>query len=157
PSDFGKALEGFSKMLGAPGDDGVFRFEPSRDYVSSSRPEDDDDAVADWFDTSTDPHIAAEVRAAEEVARREVPGPEVGTTPSLDAASERSDSGGSANSEQQGQPPGSAETTAPQEPVPPEQQSGERSANSAHPPDDQNKPSPKRPPEPPQSPERNGG
>src|ERR671926_805659 len=35
PSDFGKALEGFTRMLGAPGDDGVFRFEPSRDYVSS--------------------------------------------------------------------------------------------------------------------------
>ena len=29
PSDFGKALEGFTKMLGAPGGDGVFRFEPS--------------------------------------------------------------------------------------------------------------------------------
>ncbi|MGH3946310.1 MAG: SPFH domain-containing protein, partial [Pseudonocardiaceae bacterium] len=32
PSDFGKALEGFTKMLGAPGDDGVFRFEPSPEY-----------------------------------------------------------------------------------------------------------------------------
>ena len=29
PSDFGKALEGFTRMLGAPGEDGVFRFEPS--------------------------------------------------------------------------------------------------------------------------------
>ena len=28
PSDFGKALEGFTRMLGAPGEDGVFRFEP---------------------------------------------------------------------------------------------------------------------------------
>jgi hypothetical protein len=75
PSDFGKALEGFTKMLGAPGDDGVFRFEPSRDYVAASRPEEDDEAVAGWFDTSSDPHIAALVRAAEEVARKEVPGP----------------------------------------------------------------------------------
>ncbi|MDQ2790089.1 MAG: SPFH/Band 7/PHB domain protein, partial [Actinomycetota bacterium] len=83
PSDFGKALEGFTKMLGAPGDDGVFRFEPSRDYVAASRPEDDDEAVAGWFDTATDPEVAAAVRAAEEVARREVPRPEVGTTPSL--------------------------------------------------------------------------
>ena len=29
PSDFGKALEGFTRMLGAPGEDGVFRYEPS--------------------------------------------------------------------------------------------------------------------------------
>ncbi|MGH3998626.1 MAG: SPFH domain-containing protein, partial [Pseudonocardiaceae bacterium] len=157
PSDFGKALEGFSKMLGAPGDDGVFRFEPSRDYVSSSRPEDDDDAVADWFDTPSDPRIAAEVRAAEEVARREVPPPEVGMTPSLGAASDQTDSGSSAHSGPQAPAPGAAETTAPQEPVPPERPPGEQPANSARPPDDQNKPSQRRPTEPPQSPERNGG
>src|ERR1700742_4711351 len=78
PSDFGKALEGFTKMLGAPGEDGVFRFEPSREYVPSSRPEEDDEAVASWFDTSTDPQVAAAVRAAEEVARKEVPGPAAG-------------------------------------------------------------------------------
>src|ERR1700739_2302678 len=29
PSDFGSALQGFSKLLGTPGQDGVFRFEPS--------------------------------------------------------------------------------------------------------------------------------
>lgn len=29
PSDFGSALQGFTKLLGAPGDDGVFRYEPS--------------------------------------------------------------------------------------------------------------------------------
>jgi regulator of protease activity HflC (stomatin/prohibitin superfamily) len=85
PSDFGKALEGFTKMLGAPGEDGVFRFEPSGDHIHVSRPEEDDDAVAGWFDTSTDPHVAAALRAAEEVARKEVPGPEVGMTPSLGA------------------------------------------------------------------------
>jgi hypothetical protein len=83
PSDFGKALEGFTKLLGSPGEDGVFRFEPSRDYVPASRPEDDDESIASWFDTSTDPNVAAAVRAAEEVARKEVPGPEVGMTPSL--------------------------------------------------------------------------
>jgi regulator of protease activity HflC (stomatin/prohibitin superfamily) len=83
PSEFGKALEGFTKMLGAPGDDGVYRYEPTREYVSASRPEDDDDAVAGWFDNPTDPHVAAALRAAEEVARQEVPGPEVGMTPSL--------------------------------------------------------------------------
>ena len=81
PSDFGKALEGFSKMLGTPGEDGVFRFEPSRDDSPHIRPEDDDDAVAGWFDNSPDPHVAAALRAAEEVARKEVPGPEKGMTP----------------------------------------------------------------------------
>ncbi|MGH3763713.1 MAG: SPFH domain-containing protein [Pseudonocardiaceae bacterium] len=83
PSDFSKALEGFTRMLGTPGDDGVFRFEPSRDYASAARPEDDDEAIAGWFDNPTDPHVAAELRAVEEVARREVPPPEVGSTPSL--------------------------------------------------------------------------
>jgi regulator of protease activity HflC (stomatin/prohibitin superfamily) len=72
PSDFGKALEGFTRMLGSPGEDGVFRFEPSRDYVPSSRPEDDDEGVAGWFDTPSDPQVAAALRAAEEVAHKEV-------------------------------------------------------------------------------------
>jgi regulator of protease activity HflC (stomatin/prohibitin superfamily) len=72
PSDFGKALEGFTRMLGAPGEDGVFRYEPSRDYVSSSRPEDDDEGVAGWFETPSDPHVAAALRAAEEIAHKEV-------------------------------------------------------------------------------------
>ena len=29
PSDFSAALQGFTKLLGTPGEDGVFRFEPS--------------------------------------------------------------------------------------------------------------------------------
>ena len=73
PSDFGKALEGFTRMLGAPGEDGVFRYQPTKeDDVPRRRPEDDDDAVADWFDTSTDPQVAAAVRAAEAVAPKDV-------------------------------------------------------------------------------------
>lgn len=73
PSDFGKALEGFTRMLGAPGEDGVFRYQPTKeDDVPRRRPEDDDDAVADWFDTSTDPQVAAAVRAAEAVAHKDV-------------------------------------------------------------------------------------
>ena len=56
PSDFGKALEGFTRMLGAPGEDGVFRFEPSPvDDVPAGRPEDDDESVRDWFDTAHGP------------------------------------------------------------------------------------------------------
>jgi regulator of protease activity HflC (stomatin/prohibitin superfamily) len=73
PSDFGKALEGFAKMLGAPGEDGVFRYQPSEDSAEPVRPVEDDDEVADWFDTAPDPAVAAAVRAAEEVARKEVP------------------------------------------------------------------------------------
>jgi regulator of protease activity HflC (stomatin/prohibitin superfamily) len=74
PTDYGKALEGFARMLGAPGEDGVFRYEPPA-FDAESRPEDDDEAVAAWFDTSTDPKVAEAVRAAEAVARQEVPSP----------------------------------------------------------------------------------
>lgn len=79
PSDYGKALEGFARALGAPGDDGVFRYEPPKEEATE-RPVLDDDEVAAWFDTSTDPRIAEAVRAAEAVARQEVPGP-LGSTP----------------------------------------------------------------------------
>ncbi|ALE73674.1 MULTISPECIES: SPFH domain-containing protein [unclassified Pseudonocardia] len=73
PSDFGKALEGFTRMLGAPGDDGVFRYTPSPDDGTVSRPADDDDSVEDWFDTSTDPEIARQVAEATAAAQAEVP------------------------------------------------------------------------------------
>ena len=74
PSDYGKALEGFARMLGAPGEDGVFRYEPPA-YEPPDRPEEDDDGIAGWFDTSTDPKVAQAVREAEAVARKEVPSP----------------------------------------------------------------------------------
>lgn len=75
PSDFGTSLQGFAKMLGAPGEDGVFRFEPSPVDAASVRPEDDSEEVADWFDTTTDPRIAEAVAAAEAVARTDVESP----------------------------------------------------------------------------------
>ena len=74
PNDFGKALEGFAKALGAPGDDGVFRYEPPA-YEPPTRKDDDEAEIAAWFDTSTDPKVAEAVRAAEAVARQEVPSP----------------------------------------------------------------------------------
>jgi regulator of protease activity HflC (stomatin/prohibitin superfamily) len=74
PSDYGKALEGFARMLGAPGQDGVFRYEPPA-YEAPAVTDDDDPSVATWFDTTTDPKAAAAVAAAEAVARREVPSP----------------------------------------------------------------------------------
>ena len=51
PSDFGSALQGFTKMLGAPGEDGVFRYQPSPVDENLPKPEDDSDEVADWFNT----------------------------------------------------------------------------------------------------------
>ncbi|WP_246411364.1 MULTISPECIES: SPFH domain-containing protein [Amycolatopsis] len=74
PSDYGKALEGFARALGAPGDDGVFRYEPPQDD-SPAKPDLEDDEVASWFDTSSDPKVAEAVAAAEAVARKEVEGP----------------------------------------------------------------------------------
>jgi regulator of protease activity HflC (stomatin/prohibitin superfamily) len=73
PSDFGKALEGFTRMLGAPGEDGVFRFEPSPVEEVVAKPEEDDESIKDWFDTAGDPAIAKVVADAEAQARKEVP------------------------------------------------------------------------------------
>jgi hypothetical protein len=86
PSDFGKALEGFTRMLGAPGEDGVFRFQPSPVDDSPARPEDDDEAVRDWFDTATDPALARAVADAEAQARRAVPPPGMPEPPQVTAA-----------------------------------------------------------------------
>lgn len=73
PSDFGDALKGFASTLGNKGDDGVFRFEPSKtDDKDAAKPEDDSADVADWFDMKTDPAIEQAVRAAEAVARTPV-------------------------------------------------------------------------------------
>ena len=73
PSDFGSALQGFTKLLGAPGSDGVFRYEPSPVDVNSAEPRDDSDEVADWFNTRTDPDIAQAVAHAEAEARASLP------------------------------------------------------------------------------------
>ena len=72
PSDFGDALKGFARHLGAPGEDGVFRFEPSPVDERLPRPEEDTDEVADWFSTARDPEVAQAVAAAEAVARKPV-------------------------------------------------------------------------------------
>ena len=75
PSDFGSALQGFTKLLGAPGEDGVFRYTPSPVEEGLGRPEDDSAEVAEWFTTSTDPAIAQAVAKAEADARTPVDGP----------------------------------------------------------------------------------
>jgi regulator of protease activity HflC (stomatin/prohibitin superfamily) len=69
PSDFGSALQGFTKLLGAPGSDGVFRYQPSP--VDDAPQHVDDDAdIADWFSTQTDPNIVQAVAKAEADARK---------------------------------------------------------------------------------------
>jgi regulator of protease activity HflC (stomatin/prohibitin superfamily) len=73
PSDFGSALQGFTKLLGAPGEDGVFRYTPSPVDETLPKADDDADEVADWFDTQTDPAIAQAVAKAEAEARASVP------------------------------------------------------------------------------------
>ena len=73
PSDFGSALQGFTKLLGAPGEDGVFRYTPSPVEDSPKSAEDDAEEVADWFNTQTDPEIARAVANAEAEARKSVP------------------------------------------------------------------------------------
>jgi regulator of protease activity HflC (stomatin/prohibitin superfamily) len=73
PSDFGTALQGFTKLLGAPGDDGVFRFVPSPvDDQAAKHAKDDDDDMADWFSTETDPALMQAVAKAEADARKPV-------------------------------------------------------------------------------------
>jgi regulator of protease activity HflC (stomatin/prohibitin superfamily) len=75
PSDFGTALQGFTKLLGAPGSDGVFRYQPSPvDDVAKHAADDDDADVADWFSTETDPAIVQAVAKAEADARKPVDG-----------------------------------------------------------------------------------
>ncbi len=81
PSDFGAALQGFTKLLGAPGDDGVFRYQPSP-VDDTPRLEDDSDETADWFTTQTDPAIVEAVAKAEADARKPVEGM-VGAPPQL--------------------------------------------------------------------------
>ncbi len=73
PSDYGKALEGFARALGAPGDDGVFRYEPPKDDTVPDKVDVEDEEVASWFETKSDPKVAEAVAAAEAVARQEVP------------------------------------------------------------------------------------
>ncbi|WP_086820389.1 SPFH domain-containing protein [Allokutzneria sp. NRRL B-24872] len=92
PSQFGDALQGFAKMFGDKGDDGVFRYQPPADDTVS-KPESDDDETAGWFDTAPDPHVAKAVQEAEAVARKEVPGPLGTGTPELSTGSPRISSG----------------------------------------------------------------
>src|ERR1700754_510659 len=74
PSDFGTALQGFTKMLGAPGDDGVFRYEPTPVENTPAAPEDDSD-VADCFPTDPAPALVRAVAKAKAHPQKPVDGP----------------------------------------------------------------------------------
>ncbi|WP_134661838.1 MULTISPECIES: SPFH domain-containing protein [unclassified Amycolatopsis] len=122
PSDYGKALEGFARALGAPGDDGVFRYEPPKDDTPA-KPDLDDDEVAGWFDTTSDPKVAEAVAAAEAVARKEVEGP-LGAS---SGESRRAIGGAPAKREapepvQEEEPPAPPERPQPSAPPPAQQQ-----------------------------------
>jgi regulator of protease activity HflC (stomatin/prohibitin superfamily) len=75
PSDFNAALQGFTKLLGTPGDDGVFRFQPSPvDDAPRHASADDDADTEGWFSTETDPALVQAVAKAEADARKPVEG-----------------------------------------------------------------------------------
>ena len=78
PSDFGSALQGFTRLLGAPGEDGVYRYQPPPAEEPPAKPEDDSEDIADWFSTETDPAIVQAVARAEADARKPVEGAAVG-------------------------------------------------------------------------------
>ena len=107
PTDFSKALEGFARQLGAKGEDGVFRYEPPTDAPTGPSATEDEEEVAGWFDTSTDPRIAEAVREAEAVARKEVDSPLA--TPGIPALGSRPQPAALTEHSQAGDPP-----TAPQ-------------------------------------------
>jgi regulator of protease activity HflC (stomatin/prohibitin superfamily) len=70
PSDFSAALQGFTRLLGTPGEDGVFRFQPSPVDDVPQHAADDDAEVADWFSIETKPSIAQAVDRTEVIARQ---------------------------------------------------------------------------------------
>jgi hypothetical protein len=81
PSDFSAALQGFTRLLGTPGEDGVFRFQPSPVDDQPKHASGDDDAdIADWFATDSSPAIAQPVAGrtpdtTQVIARQPMDGP----------------------------------------------------------------------------------
>src|SRR3954467_1998786 len=69
PRPFAAALQGFTKMLGAPGDDGVFRYQPSPVEEDLPKPEDDSAEGAEWVTTQRDRAMAQAVAKAGADAR----------------------------------------------------------------------------------------
>ena len=120
PSDFGAALQGFTKMLGAPGEDGVFRYRAvagRREPAEAARTTPTE--VADWFSTETDPAIAQAVAKAEAEARAPVQGA-IGSAPTSVTAPVQY----SPQTQQPMPPPQPPQQAAPQAPPPAGRHSG---------------------------------
>ncbi|AJE33192.1 hypothetical protein B842_06715 [Corynebacterium humireducens NBRC 106098 = DSM 45392] len=71
PSQFGDSLEQFARAFAKQDDQGVFRYEPSH-VDDETRQMAGDEDTDDWFNTATDPEIAAAVAAATAVANKPV-------------------------------------------------------------------------------------
>ncbi|MDU0477723.1 SPFH domain-containing protein [Staphylococcus chromogenes] len=76
PSQFGDSLEQFARAMAKKDDDGVFRYEPST-VSEETREMAHEENTEEWFNTESDPEIAAAVAAANAVANKPVD-PELG-------------------------------------------------------------------------------
>ena len=161
PSDFNKSLEGFARMLGTKGDDGVFRYEPPADDSADtprSRPGDIDDDVADWFEGTSAQEVAEAVRKVEreaaltieqqEAARmagyREVAPPERPAIPPGQGPAEQQGEAGTPSSE--GMPQGAAPQQGRYQGPPPGPHPGYQQPPAGYRPDDERHRRPDQPP-----------
>src|SRR5699024_6319056 len=69
PAQFGDSLEQFARAFAKQDDQGVFRYEPSH-VDDETRQMAGDEDTDEWFNTATDPEIAAAVPAATPVANK---------------------------------------------------------------------------------------
>ncbi|MEJ5996755.1 SPFH domain-containing protein [Corynebacterium sp. H130] len=79
PSQFGDSLEQFAKAMAKKDDEGIFRYEPPAVSEETKDMASQDD-TEEWFNTDSDPEIAAAVAAANAVANKPVD-PELPATP----------------------------------------------------------------------------
>lgn len=71
PSQFGDSLEQFAKAMAKKDDDGIFRYEPTAVSEETKEMAAQED-TEEWFNTESDPAIAAAVAAANAVANKPV-------------------------------------------------------------------------------------
>ncbi|QGU02040.1 Modulator of FtsH protease HflK [Corynebacterium kalinowskii] len=74
PSQFGDSLEQFAKAMAKKDDEGIFRYEPAAVNEETKEMASEED-TAEWFNTESDPAIAAAVAAANAVANKPVESP----------------------------------------------------------------------------------
>ncbi|AKK03172.1 SPFH domain-containing protein [Corynebacterium epidermidicanis] len=71
PSQFGDSLEQFARSMANKDEDGVFRYEPAT-VTEETKEMAAQENVDEWFNTESDPEIAAAVAAANAVANKPV-------------------------------------------------------------------------------------